>query len=612
MKRDAMGERSPIPQSSPARAGSAAIGLGDRLCRCLLAASLFGLALFGGASTGVAQLAPEASSSISAKPLVTARRHMAVTANPHATEAALQILRDGGTAVDAAIAAQLVLNLVEPQSSGLGGGGFLLFHDARSRRLTAYDGREAAPAATGERHFIGEDGEPVAFMAAVTSGLSVGVPALAALLATAHKAHGGLPLAALAAPAIQLAEQGFAVSPRLAGLLARIADERESFNDAARAYFFADDGAPRPEGHILRNPAFAATLRAFTARGATAFRQGPIAEAIVEAVQSPPARPGTLDLDDLANYEIKVREPLCISYRRYRICGMGPPSSGMLAVAQTLKLVEPFNLGRTPLNAQALHLIAEAQKLAFADRARYVADPDHVPLPHGLLDRDYLAERRGGIDRARATAPALPGTPRGAIDRRGGLDQRLTDTGTTHISVIDRFGNAVALTSSIEHAFGARLMTGGFLLNNQLTDFSFLPVDGDGDLIANRAGANKRPRSSMSPTIVYGVRGDVRAVLGSAGGSRIPLHVVKTLVALIDWGMDAQAAVDLAHFGSRNGPFEIETVLAGAMPALQMLARGHRVEHIDAPSGLHMVVRRRSGRLEGGADPRREGVAMGD
>ena len=543
------------------------------------------------------------------KSLAHARRHMIAAANPYAAEAGRAILRAGGSAVDAAIAAQMVLGLVEPQSSGIGGGGFLLHWTNRTRRLAAYDGRETAPSRIAPDVFLGSDGRPRDFWEAVTSGQSVGAPGLVAMLAMAHARHGKMPWKALIEPAIRLAEDGFPVSRRLNGLLAQRGPER--FAPTARAYFFDDNGKPLAVGKQLRNPALARVLRAIAAGGPAAFYQGETAARIAAAVATAPGRPGTLSAADLAAYEAKIRPPICSIYRRYRICGMGPPSSGGLAVGMTLGLVAHYSLGRTPMSPLALHTLAQAQRLAYADRDRWVGDPDTITVPRGLLAPAYLSQRRRLIVPGPAPATAEPGVPPGAPKQRAGVDATSEIAGTTHLSVVDAAGNAVALTSSIEAGFGSGIMADGFLLNNQLTDFSFRTHDDQGRPVANAPAPSKRPRSSMAPTIVLDPSGRLFAVLGSPGGSRIPLYVMKALVGLIDWRLDAQAAADLPNFGSRNGPFEIEKDVAGALMPLQMSTLGHETRVGPMTSGLHIIVRR-GNRLEGGADPRREGVAIGD
>jgi gamma-glutamyltranspeptidase/glutathione hydrolase len=445
-------------------------------------------------------------------------------------------------------------------------------------------------------------------------GVSVGVPGTMRLLEVLHKEHGRLPWARLFAPAIRLAEEGFPVSPRLHMLLRW--QGAQSFSPRARSHFFDQAGNARPVGYLLKNPELAATLRTLAGHGAGAFYEGAIAQAIVEAVRNAPNRPGDITLEDLAGYRVKEREPVCVVYRRYRVCGMGPPSSGGLAVSQILKLVEPFDLGRGPgdtLNARAVHLIAEAQKLAFADRDRYVGDPDFVSVPAGLLDGGYLAIRRALIDPAAAMGKVSAGTPPQARLPTPGADATVEQDGTTHFAIVDRDGNVVSMTSTIEAAFGSRLWAAGFLLNNELTDFAFRPVDRAGRPLANAVGPGKRPRSSMAPTIVFDAEGRPWAALGSPGGSRIISYVAKTLVGLIDWKLDAQAAVSLMNFGNRGGPFEIEIDHRSALwHALKMRPYGHRIRADFQNSGAHAIVVRQGRGLEGGADPRREGVARGD
>lgn len=553
---------------------------------------------------------PESATGFVAKPLARGRKFMVAAADPQAVDAGLAILKSGGSAIDAAIAVQLVLNLVEPQSSGIGGGAFLLHWDAARARVASYDGRETAPAAAKPGRFLKSDGTPRAFDEAVFGGDSVGTPGLVRMLALAHKQHGKLAWAKLFEPAITLATDGFVVSPRLAAMLADIGPLK--FAPDARAYFFDEGVLSRAAGSTLKNPALADTLRAIAARGPDAFYSGDIAASIVSALAKSPTHTGDLKLSDLAGYQPKIRKPICTTYRAHRICGMGPPSSGALTVAQTLRLLAPFDLGTHPLNANALHLIAEAEKLAYADRDRYIADPDLVKIPSGLLDEAYLADRRKRMSVDAVMGKADAGEPPGLPRARAGRDATRECIGTSHISIVDAAGNAVALTTTIENAFGARLLAGGFLLNNQMTDFSFRPVDATGAAVANAVAPGKRPRSSMAPTLVFGPDGRLKAVLGSPGGSRIILYVVKAIVGLVDWKLDAQAVAELANFGSRNGPFEIEQTVAGVMPGLHMAKRGHKVVTPDMTSGLHIVVRRRDGTLEGGADPRREGVAKGE
>jgi gamma-glutamyltranspeptidase/glutathione hydrolase len=554
--------------------------------------------------------APETPTGFETKTLAHAERYMVSAANPYAAQAGREILRAGGSAVDAAIATQLVLNLVEPQSSGIGGGAFILYWDAKDKKLTDYDGRETAPASARPDRFL-VDGEPMPFQEAVRSGLSIGVPGLVRLMQMAHKQHGKLKWSRLFEPAIRLAEQGFEVSPRLHFLLRW--QGPESFVPAARRYFFTETGSAWPIGFILKNPEFAATLRRIAAEGADGFYKGPVADAIVKAVATAPTAPGGMTLKDLADYTAKERSPVCVTYRTYKICGVGPPSSGGPTVAQTLKLLEPFDLGKGPkaaLKPQALHLIAEAERLAFADRNRYLGDPDVVTIPDGLLDPGYLKARRALIEPLETMDKVAPGVPPG-LKQTFGRDATKERPGTSQISIIDADGNALAMTTTIEGAFGSHNWAAGFLLNNELTDFSFRPTDAQGRAVANAVGPGKRPRSSMSPTIVFNDKGEVFAVLGSPGGSRIIIYVVKTLIALIDWGMDAQQAADLLNFGSRGHGFEIELAGDAAWTALKVKAFGHVIAPALMNSGTHIVMRRGGG-LEGGADWRREGVALGD
>jgi gamma-glutamyltranspeptidase / glutathione hydrolase len=559
------------------------------------------------------QAAPEAATGWMGRTLATAKSLMVSAANPYAVEAGLEILRAGGSAADAAIAVQLVLNLVEPQSSGIGGGAFVLHWNAERKELKSYDGRETAPMGARPDRFLVE-GEPRGLEDAIYGGLSIGVPGTLRALEMLHKQQGKLPWARLFAPAIKLATGGFRVPSRLHLLLRWYGVD--SFSPAARRYFFDQTGSARPSGYLLRNPEFAATLRAIAERGPDAFYTGPIAEAIVRAVQTAPNHAGDITLADLAGYRAKEREPLCAIYRNNRICSMGPPSSGGIAVAQTLKLLEPFELGSNPtsaMNGKALHLIAEAQKLAFADRNHYIGDPDFVPAPSGLLESRYLDTRRALIDQGAAMLRPSPGK----LPEIGGLplgdDETVEQPGTSHFSIVDAGGNVLSMTTTIESAFGSRVWTGGFLLNNELTDFAFQPIDHSGRPLANAVGPGKRPRSSMAPTIVFDAEGKPWAALGSPGGSRIILYVVKALVALIDWKVDAQEATALMNFGSRGGPFEIEVDHAQAVwHALKMKPYGHRVSPDLLTSGTHVILIRKDGTLEGGADPRREGVARGD
>ncbi|HEV2219118.1 MAG TPA: gamma-glutamyltransferase [Casimicrobiaceae bacterium] len=565
------------------------------------------------AQDGTHAQSPERPSGWVDKAPVRSHRFMVATANPLATGAGYEILREGGNAADAAVAVQLVLGLVEPQSSGLGGGALLLYHDAKSRRLIAYDGRETAPAAAQPDRFLDADGRPLAFYDAVIGGRSVGVPGTMRLLEAVQRRYGRLPWKRLFAPAIALARHGFAVSPRLHALLAA---ETHWSQPRARDYFLDADGAPRPVGALLTNPAYARTLGVLAARGASAFYSGPIADDVVGTADLAPAHRGDLALRDLAAYRVITRLPICGRYRGYRVCGMPPPSSGGIAVLQVLAMLEPYDVAAMGAESfWSVHFITEAERLAFADRDAYIADPAFVPLPQGLLDARYLQRRSRLISALRSLGHALPGDPRRALAQPAriawGLGAAAEFPSTSQVSVVDRDGNAVAMTTTIEDAFGSRLMTaGGFLLNNELTDFSFAPIV-DGKPVANRVEPGKRPRSSMSPTIVYDRHGRLFAVLGSAGGSLIINDVAKTLIGIVDWHLDPQAAIALPNFGSRNGPTELEmdTAIVALEPRLR--AMGHATRIMVDPSGVQAIVRHGSGWI-GGADPRREGVVRGE
>jgi gamma-glutamyltranspeptidase/glutathione hydrolase len=551
---------------------------------------------------------PEPPSGWTPKKLATAKHYMVVAANPLAAEAGAAILAKGGSAVDAAIATQLVLGLVEPQASGLGGGAYFLHYDAKTRAVSAIDGRETAPAGATRELFL-KDGKPAVFQEVLTGGRAVGVPGLPRLIEVMHARHGKLPWASLFEPAIALAEKGWPLSKRVQSMIA--ADKRLADDAALRTAFFTADGKPQAAGAILRNPEYARTLRALAARGADAFYSGEIAADVVKAVAGHPVNPGTLSLSDLADYRVRDVEPLCGPYRAWRLCGMPPSSSGGIAVLQMLGLLEGRDLSKVrPNSAEAVHLFAEAGRLAFADRNRYVGDDRFVDVPvKGLLDRAYLAERAKLVADGKAMGRAQPGTPAG-LKVAMADDDRVERPGTSHIAVVDRAGNAVSMTTSIEHYFGSRQMVRGFLLNNQLTDFNFEPLQ-EGRLTANAVAPGKRPRSSMAPFIVTDAKsGRLEQVVGSPGGSLIIGYVAKALVATLDWKLDMQAAIDLPNRGSRGGPTEIEqgTELDTVSAALK--AMGHEVRAIDMTSGL-AGIRRTPGGWEGGADPRREGAARG-
>jgi len=568
---------------------------------------------------------PESASGSTDKPGWAYARQAVAAANPLATDAGHQILRAGGSALDAAIAVQLVLGLVEPQSSGIGGGAFLLHFDGR--QVTAHDGRETAPAGAKGDMFVGDNGQPLPFDEAVLSGHSVGVPGAVRVLEAAHRQHGTLPWAQLLQPAITLAEQGFKVSPRLHTLLQADAHLRK--DPLALRFFYNAQGQAWPVGHVLRNPEYAHVLRRIAAEGSRALHEGPVAQAMVQRTQAAP-RPGTLSLQDLGNYQARQREALCFDHtapsRAYRICGFPPPSSGQIAIGQILGLLAHTSAqgaeyaGGLP-SPDWLHRYTEASRLAFADRAQYVADPDFVAAPAGdwrsLLAPDYLRERSQRIG-VQSMKVAAPGQPVGVKTSFAPMPAQ-TEYGTSHISVVDAQGRAVAMTTTIEAAFGSRRMVttdptrpGGFLLNNELTDFSFAPTDAQGRPIANRVEPGKRPRSSMSPTLVFDkATGQLLMSGGSPGGALIIHYTAKLLTGTLHWGLNAQQAVSLPNFGSLNGPTLLEAQRFPASTLDALKARGHEVREMDMTSGLQAIERTPQGWF-GGADPRREGVVLGD
>jgi gamma-glutamyltranspeptidase/glutathione hydrolase len=562
---------------------------------------------------------PEAASGLSAKPGWATTKFAVAAANPLATDAGYQVLKAGGSAIDAAVAVQMVLTLVEPQSSGIGGGAFLLHYNGRE--VEAFDGRETAPAAADERLFLGADGKPLGFYDAVVGGRSVGVPGTVRMLEMAHRQYGKLPWATLFQPAITLAENGFRVSPRLNTLVK--ADAHLQKDPTAKAYFFQANGEPVAVGATLRNPELATVLRRIATGGSRAFHEGEIAQAIVDKVQKHPANPGKLALADLAAYQPKKRAPICHEYRArardYRICGFPPPSSGAIAVGQILGILNNTNAATLPLDnglpsADWLHLYTEAARLAFADRGQYLGDPDFVQPPAGnwmsLLEPAYLASRARTIV-AQSMKTAQPGTPGQATSRYAPAPEQV-EYGTSHISIVDGFGNAIAMTTTIEDQFGARQMVRGFLLNNELTDFSFAPADAQGRPIANRVQPGKRPRSSMAPTLVFDkATGQLVMSAGSPGGALIIHYTAKTLYGVLNWGLNAQQAIDLPNFGSNNGPTLLEQRRLPPAVVQALQARGHEVREMDMTSGLQAIQRTPTG-FFGGADPRREGVVLGD
>ena len=581
-----------------------------RIALLTLATALF-LALPAAAQQAADQQAPEARSVVLDKPAVHATKHMVVAANPIAAQSGLDVLRAGGSAADALVAVQAMLGLVEPQSSGLGGGAFLTWYDAASKTVTTFDARETAPAAATPDLFIGPDGKPLGFFDAVVGGRSVGVPGVPRLMETVHKRYGKRPWADLLQPAIQLAEKGFPVSVRLNGMVVDDAG-RLDLQPSTRGYFYDAAGAPLAVGTSLKNPDYAATLKTIAAGGADAFYKGPLAEKIVAAVNGHPTNPGKLSLDDLATYQVKQRPAVCAPYRGLDVCGMGPPSSGAIAIGQILGMVEPFDLATLgPDDPQSWRIIGDATRLAFADRERYISDTDFVSMPTGLLAPDYLGARSALLKRPAALAKdeVKAGEPvwRKAELRLDGI--AFDRTATSHFVIVDDAGNIASMTTSIENAFGARLMVAGFLLNNQLTDFSFSP-EKDRLLVANSVAPGKRPRSSMSPTIVLKDGKPVYA-LGSPGGSSIIPYVATTIIGLVDWKMDMQQAVAQPHLHNRFGVYELEAGTPATEMADDLVTLGYETKVNDQNSGLHGIAFGADG-LTGGADPRREGVALGD
>ncbi|WP_028024269.1 gamma-glutamyltransferase [Enterovibrio calviensis] len=553
-------------------------------------------------------IAPELATGSVMRKSVKGTEWMVASANPHASKAAEAILKSGGNAIDAMVAVQTVLGLVEPQSSGIGGGAFLVYWDNEAQALTTFDGRETAPIDATPTLFLNEDGEPLKFYDAVVGGRSVGTPGTLRLMHDTHAKYGNLSWRAVLTPAIELAQAGFEVSPRLAALIEGDADRLRRY-PATHQYFFDDNGHPLSIGDRLVNLEYASTLK-MVAEDVDNFYQGPIADDIVATVQNAAGNPGVLSKDDLASYRIIERDPVCAPYHQYRVCGMGPPTSGGITVGQILGIVSHFpmkTLGKD--NPESWRLLGDASRLAFADRGRYIADADFVPVPtEGLLAPEYLKARADLIPEEGAMTDIAPGTPQFSHAKHTPLladDQSIELPSTSHFSIVDKAGNIVSITTTIENGFGSRLMTRGFLLNNELTDFSFA-THKNGVPIANRVEPGKRPRSSMAPTIVMR-DGKPYMAVGSPGGSRIIGYVAKTLVAHLDWGLDIQSAIDLPHLVNRFGTYDLEagTDAESFKPALEEM--GYKVNIRDLTSGIHGIVID-SGTLEGGADPRREGL----
>lgn len=566
-----------------------------------------GLILLAGSVGADEARQPEKTHAIITRQAVTTTNYMVVAAHPAAAEAGRAVLAAGGTAADAAVAIQMMLNLVEPQSSGIGGGAFALYWDAASASLSAWDGRETAPLAAGPDYWLKPDGSPVRWPEAVVGGRSVGVPGTLMLLERLHGRFGRMQWPGLLAPAIEAAELGFPVSARLSASIKGALEFNLAASEDARAYFLDASGKPWPEGHILKNPAFAETLGLIAAGGIAEFYNGALAGGIIAATRASD-NPGILTTGDFTAYQVHERAPVCAPYREYQVCGMGPPSSGALTVGQILMLLERFDLAAMGPGPDAWHLFAEASKLAYADRAMYMADSDFVDMPEGLLNRGYMASRSGLIDPGAAHGPAEAGNPPWDEARLYAPDVSPEQPGTSHFVVVDAAGNMISMTTTIETGFGSGVMVGGFLLNNELTDFSFAPMR-DGKPVANRVEGGKRPRSSMAPTIVL-KDGKPVLLLGSPGGSRIIAYVAQALVAMLDWRMDPQAALDLAHIANRNGKTDLEEDPGAAALGAALQAMGHEVVIRNMNSGLHAIAIDEHG-LTGGADKRREGVVLG-
>jgi gamma-glutamyltranspeptidase / glutathione hydrolase len=539
-----------------------------------------------------------------------AKHHMIAAANPHAAQAGLDMMRAGGSAVDAAIAAQMVLGLVEPESSGIGGGAFMLVYNPKTKRTTSFDGREMAPQSATPGMFLDASGQPRGHGDAIPGGLSVGIPGVVRMLALAHKKYGKLPWAKLFEPAIKLADDGFPVGPKLARTIRSFA--RGASMPDLKAHFYHADGTPLNEGEIYKNAEYAATLRKIAAQGPDGFYKGEIAQAIVDKVQHAPRQQGGMTLADLANYQAKERAPVCGEYRVYHLCSMGPPSSGGIAVLQILGMLQRFpSDALTPGTVSGAHLFAEASRLAYADRAQYLGDPAFVDVPvRGLTDKGYVAGRAALIDPAKDMGTALPGDP---PQKHAELAPQVSPVlhGTSHMTIVDDSGEVIAMTTSVESVFGAEIMTKGFMLNNTLTDFSFQPVR-DGKPVANAPAPGKLPLSAMSPTIVFDRNGNFLVSVGSPGGPAIIDYVAQILVGILDAKMSPKDAIAMPHEINMNGPTYLEKSPGVDTLAAQLTAMGHTVQVPQVEgSGLHGIMKVKDGYI-GAADPRRDGIALGD
>lgn len=550
---------------------------------------------------------PEAATGFISKKAVYGYKFMVAAANPYASKAGYNILEKGGSAVDAAIAVELVLTLVEPQSSGIGGGTFMLHWDNQKQKMTSFDGRETAPAAASSKLFLDKQGKPLKWIDAVVGGRSVGVPGLLATFKKTHDQYGKLPWSVLFEEAITLAEQGFVVSPRLEKLLSMNFNPGLHTLPEINQYFFPK-GKSVKAGDVLVNKKLAKVYRSIAKEGIAVFYRGWIAEKIVEKVQSATISPGLLSMADMAAYQAKEREPVCGAYRDFTLCGMAPPSSGGIAVIQILGQLQSFDLAKYQANsADAIHLYTQSSRLAFADRNRYVADADFVAVPTtGLIEPSYLANRALLINPKKDMGRAISGVPDGALVLAN--DSAIERPSTSHFSIIDEQGNAVSMTSSIENGFGSALMVEGFILNNQLTDFSLVPKK-NGQWVANRVQPNKRPRSSMAPMMIFNKDNSLKLLIGSPGGSRIINYVAQTIIGILDWQLDPQEAINLPKVTNRNDVTTLERGTTAEQLTTALEAKGHKIQVRDLNSGIQAIEVRKSG-LVGGADPRREGLVL--
>jgi len=538
-----------------------------------------------------------------------AKRHMIAAANPHAAQAGLEMMRAGGSAVDAAIATQMVLGLVEPESSGIGGGAFMLVYDAKTKRTTSFDGREMAPASATPTMFLDATGQPRTKADAIPGGLSVGIPGVVKMLWLAHQKYGKLPWAKLFEPAIKLSEEGFPVGPKLARTIKNFS--RGDMPDI-KAHFYHPDGTPLAEDEIYKNPEYAASLRKIAKEGPDGFYKGEIAQAIVDTVQHAPRQQGGMTLEDLDKYQAKERAPVCGDYREYNVCSMGPPSSGGVAVLQILGMLQRFTPEQlTPNTVSGAHLFAQASRLAYADRAQFLADPAFVDVPiRGLTDKAYIASRAALIDPDKDMGTAVAGNP---PQKHAALSPQVSPVlhGTSHMTIVDDSGEVVAMTTSVETGFGAKIMAKGFILNNTLTDFSFQPVR-DGKPVANAPAPGKLPLSAMSPTIVFDKKGDFLVSVGSPGGPAIIDYVAQILIGILDAKMSSKQAMSMPHEINMNGSTLLELSPTTDALAAQLTAKGHTVQTSRMEgSGLHSIQKVKDGYI-GAADPRRDGIALGD